>query len=51
VFFRGREIVHQGIGRALIDRLVEELTEVGTVENRPKMEGQYLVAIFAPKKV
>jgi translation initiation factor IF-3 len=51
VFFRGREIVHQSIGRALIDRLVEELTEVGAVENRPKMEGQYLVAIFAPKKV
>ena len=50
VFFRGREIVHQNIGRALIDRLVEELLEIGAVENRPKMEGQYLVAIFAPKK-
>jgi len=50
VFFRGREIVHQNIGRALIDRLVEQLAEVGAVEVRPKMEGQYLVAIFAPKK-
>ena len=50
VFFRGREIVHQNIGRALIDRLVEELDEIGAVENRPKLEGQYLVAIFAPKK-
>src|SRR5204863_9652945 len=27
VFFRGREIVHQGIGRALLDRLVVELAE------------------------
>ena len=50
VWFRGREIVHKEIGRALIQRLVEELEEVGTVENRPKMEGNNLVAIFAPKK-
>ena len=50
VFFRGREIVHQSIGRALIDRLVEELSAVGAVEARPKMEGPNLIAIFAPKK-
>ena len=50
VWFRGREIVHKEIGRALIQRLVEELEEIGTVENRPKMEGNNLVAIFAPKK-
>ena len=50
VWFRGREIVHKEIGRALIQRLVEELEEVGAVENRPKMEGNNLVAIFAPKK-
>ena len=49
VFFRGREIVHQSIGRALLDRLVEELSEIGAVEARPKMEGPNLIAIFAPK--
>ena len=49
VFFRGREIVHQSIGRALLDRLVEELSEVGAIEARPKMEGPNLIAIFAPK--
>ena len=49
VFFRGREIVHQAIGRALLDRLVEELAEIGAVEARPKMEGPNLIAIFAPK--
>jgi translation initiation factor IF-3 len=51
VFFRGREIVHQGIGRALLDRLVEELAEIGAIEARPKMEGPNLIAIFAPKPV
>src|SRR5436189_4266006 len=49
VFFRGREIVHQSIGRALLDRLVEELSEIGAIEARPKMEGPNLIAIFAPK--
>jgi translation initiation factor IF-3 len=49
VFFRGREIVHQSIGRALLDRLVEELSGLGAVEARPKMEGPNLIAIFAPK--
>ena len=49
VFFRGREIVHQSIGRALLDRLVEELAELGAIEARPKMEGPNLIAIFAPK--
>jgi translation initiation factor IF-3 len=50
VWFRGREIVHKEIGRNLIERLMEELEEIGIVENRPKMEGNNLVAIFAPKK-
>ena len=49
VFFRGREIVHQSIGRALLDRLVEELSEIGAIEARAKMEGPNLIAIFAPK--
>jgi translation initiation factor IF-3 len=49
VFFRGREIVHQAIGRALLDRLVEELSDIGAIEARPKMEGPNLIAIFAPK--
>ena len=50
VFFRGRQIVHKEIGRALINRLVLELDEVGAVEGVMKMEGPSLIAIFAPKK-
>jgi translation initiation factor IF-3 len=49
VFFRGREIVHQAIGRALLERLIDELEEIGAVEARPKMEGPNLTAIFSPK--
>jgi len=50
VFFRGREIVHQAIGRALLDKLIGELAEYGTAEARAKMEGPNLIAIFSPKK-
>ena len=49
VFFRGREIVHKNIGRAIMDRLVEELVDIGAVEALPKMEGPNLIAIFAPR--
>jgi translation initiation factor IF-3 len=50
VVFRGREMTHQELGRKLMDRLVQELTEVADVERSPKMEGYALVAIFNPKK-
>jgi len=50
IVFRGREMTHQELGRKLMDRLVEDLTEVAEVERLPKMEGYSLVAIFLPKK-
>ena len=50
VVFRGREMTHQELGRKLMDRLIEELTEVAEVERPPKMEGYALVTIFLPRK-
>ncbi len=50
VIFRGREMSHQELGRKLMAKLVEELSEIAEVERQPKMEGYALVAIFAPKK-
>jgi len=50
VVFRGREMTHQELGRKLMDKLVQELSEVAEVERMPKMEGYALVAIFLPKK-
>jgi translation initiation factor IF-3 len=50
VVFRGREMTHQELGRKLMDRLIEELKEVGELERPPKMEGYALVGIFLPKK-
>ena len=50
VVFRGREMARQELGRKLMDRLVEELSETAEVERLPKMEGNALTAIFLPKK-
>lgn len=48
--FRGREMVHQDIGRKLLDRVVTDLVGVGVVEQNPLMEGRQMVMVVAPKK-
>jgi translation initiation factor IF-3 len=48
--FRGREMVHQDIGRKLLDRVQTDLAPVATVEQFPLMEGRQMVMVFSPKK-
>lgn len=48
--FRGREMVHQDIGRRLLDRVVTDLAQVSVIEQNPVMEGRQMVMVFAPKK-
>jgi len=48
--FRGREMVHQDIGRRLLDRIAQDLATHGVVEQNPLMEGKQMVMVFAPKK-
>jgi len=50
IFFRGREITHRELGTQLLERLEKDLTDVGEVEARPRMEGNQMFLIFAPKK-
>jgi|TARA_B100000745_G_scaffold211063_1_gene139805 translation initiation factor IF-3 len=48
--FRGREMAHQDLGRELLERVKEDLSEYGTVESFPKMEGRQMVMVLAPIK-
>jgi len=48
--FRGREMAHQELGRDLLKRVENDLQELGTVEQFPKMEGRQMVMVLAPKK-
>lgn len=46
--FRGRAITHKDIGRKVLERFAEELKDVATIEQRPKMEGRSMFLIVAP---
>ncbi|WP_448216561.1 translation initiation factor IF-3 [Endozoicomonas sp. 2B-B] len=48
--YRGREMAHQQLGMELMNRVEKDLEEIGTVEQRPKMEGRQLIMVIAPKK-
>ena len=46
--FRGREMAHQNLGRELLERVAEDVKELGKVENMPKMEGRQMVMMIGP---
>ncbi|MCA1643317.1 MAG: translation initiation factor IF-3 [Acidobacteria bacterium] len=50
IFFRGREITHRELGSSLLAKLEKDLADVSEVEARPRMEGNQMFLIFAPKK-
>jgi translation initiation factor IF-3 len=50
IFHRGREMAHQEVGRAKMTRLLGEIADQGQIETPPRMEGNVLVALLAPKK-
>ena len=48
--FRGREITHQEIGMALLQRIRDELADLIVVEQFPKLEGRQMIMMIAPGK-
>jgi translation initiation factor IF-3 len=48
IMFRGREMVHQDIGRRLLDRVADAAKDVAIIERQPIMEGRNLFMILAP---
>jgi translation initiation factor IF-3 len=48
VMFRGREITHPEIGRALLLRVAEQLKDAAVVERQPMMEGRFMNMYLAP---
>ncbi len=51
VRFRGREITHSAIGKDLLLRVQEEMSEVGVVEKGIKLEGRNMAMFVSPKKI
>jgi translation initiation factor IF-3 len=50
VVFRGREMLHQDIGRALLDKVVRQLQPVSSVDQDPRMEGRMMSVLLSPRK-
>jgi translation initiation factor IF-3 len=50
IMFRGREVTHPERGLALLDRLSEELADVGVVEQTPVQDGRNMTMLLAPSK-
>ena len=50
VFFRGREMIHQELGRRLLDKFADLSSETAMIEVAPKMEGRSLSMVIAPLK-
>ncbi len=50
IMFRGREVTHPERGMTLLDRLAEELSEIGVVEQAPIQDGRNMTMMLAPSK-
>lgn len=50
IMFRGREMSHPELGRALLDRVAEVIKDIGNVERGAKLEGKNMSIIVSPKQ-
>jgi len=48
MMFRGRQLAHPELGIEVLERLAEDIQEVGRIEGRPTLEGRFMVMILAP---
>jgi translation initiation factor IF-3 len=49
LLFRGREMDHVELGQRMVDRIITDCKDVSTVEQHPRLEGQTLTLILAPR--
>ncbi len=48
IMFRGREITHRELGQAVLDDVVNDVKDIGVIEQSPRMEGKQMFMILAP---
>ena len=49
VFFRGRSITHPELGRAMLDKIAEKVSDIASVEQTPRMEGRSMSMMLIAK--
>lgn len=50
IIFIGRMMLHQELGRKLMDEIISKLSDISKIEQQPKMEGRFMMTLFAPDK-
>jgi translation initiation factor IF-3 len=50
IMFRGREQSHPERGRMLLDRLLEDVSEIGVMEQAPLQEGRNMTMLLGPAR-
>jgi translation initiation factor IF-3 len=48
IMFRGREVAHPERGEALLQRLADDVAELGTIEQRPSQDGRNMTMLLGP---
>ncbi len=48
--FRGRAITHTDLGREVLDRFAEGITDIADIQSKAKMEGRSMFMMLAPQK-
>ncbi len=48
IMFRGREMAHPELGRKILERVAEEVTDIAFVESAPKQDGRNMVMVLNP---
>jgi len=50
IMFRGREQSHPERGRMILDRLLQDVSEIATMEQEPLQEGRNMTMLLAPSR-
>ena len=50
IMFRGREMQHPELGRKILDRIAEDVIDVGKVEIMPRQDGRNMTMVLGPDK-
>jgi translation initiation factor IF-3 len=49
IFFRGREIIHKDRGLGILARVREEVADLGSPVNEPRLDGRIMMMLMSPK--
>ncbi|MEW6616594.1 MAG: translation initiation factor IF-3 [Thermodesulfobacteriota bacterium] len=50
IVFKGREIAYREMGVNILNKIAEEVKDMGVVEQQPKLEGRNMAIVIAPKQ-